>query len=266
MHKIKTFISYIKDFLKFGEYRYILTSIKYILLHRTTSRTQIYRSSLGTFLVRKGTLDFQFANYAYEWQVKTFVYDHYRDYDVFLDVGSNIGTYSILFGQKGLRGFAFEPMKANFDALRINLILNKLEDKVQTFNVALGEFSHKAEFTYDFINTGASHLLGIEIEDEYPSKTEIIESMIVPLDDFIPQMNLSKSDRIFMKIDVEGMEEQVLRGAVNFFKTYPNILIVMESVHSGKEKLSEILNEIAPFEILEVDHLNMGARKIILKK
>ncbi|MBE0650729.1 MAG: hypothetical protein IH595_07785, partial [Bacteroidales bacterium] len=43
----------------------------------------------------------------------------------------------------------------------------------------------------------------------------------------------------------------------------PNVLIVMESVHSGKENLAKILNEIASFEILDVDDLNMGAKKIL---
>jgi len=266
MHKLKTFINYFKDFIKFGEYRYIISSIKYILTGRTTYRTQIYKSSLGTFISRRGSLDFQFANYAYEWPVKTFFLNHYRNYDIFLDIGSNIGTYAILAAQKGLRAIAFEPIKSNFDTLRINLILNKLEDKVTAFNVALGVYAHKAQFAFDLINTGASHLLSVEMDDEHPSHMEIDESQIVPLDDFIPRMNLTKKDRIFLKIDVEGMEAEVLKGAKRFLQTYPNILIVMESVHSGKERLTNILNEIDNFEVLEVDDLNMGARKIIQKK
>ncbi len=266
MHKIKTFLKYFKDFIKFGEYRYVLSSIKYILVGRTTSRTQIYRSSLGTFLVRRGTLDFQFANYAYEWPVKRFVYHHYRNYDVFLDIGANIGTYSILLAQKGLRGFAFEPVKDNYDAFKINLILNKLEEKVKVFNVALGAYPHRAQFSFDLINTGASHLVGIELEEEHTISSEIVESDIIPLDDFLSQLKIPKSDRIFIKIDVEGMEAQVLKGAKRFLQTYPNIMLVMESVHSGKEKLTEILNGIDQFEILEVDDLNMGARKIVEQK
>ena len=262
MHKLKTFLNYLKDFLKFKEYRYIFSSIKYILVGRTTSRTQIYRSTLGTFLVRRGTLDFQFANYAYEWPVKQFILNHYRDYDAFFDIGANIGTYSVMLGKKGMKGFAFEPIKTNFDALHINLILNQLEDKVNIYNIALGAQSKHATFTFDLINTGASHLMGIELEDDHPFRTEMVESDIVPLDDFLPQLKLNESDRILMKIDVEGMEAQVLQGAKQFLQYFTNIIIVMESVHSGKEKLARILNEIAPFEILEVDHLNMGARKI----
>ena len=266
MHKIKTFLNYFKDFIKWGEYHYIFTSIKYILLHKTTSRTQIYRSSLGLFLSRKGTLDFQFANYAYEWGVKEFVYKHLPHCDAFLDIGSNIGTYAILLAQEGLHGYAFEPIKSNYDALRINLILNNLEDKVKVFQVALGEKSRQAEFLFDEINTGASHLATIHHGDEVVEREKPAVSRIVPLDSLMDQMDIKKEETIFIKIDVEGMEEQVLHGARKFLQTYPNIIMVMESKHSGRKHLQDILSEIAEFEFLEVDDLNMGARKINDKK
>jgi FkbM family methyltransferase len=262
MHKIKTFLQYFKDFIKWGEYRYIFTSIKYILLHKTTSRTQIYRSSLGLFLSRKGTLDFQFANYAYEWGVKKFVYKHLPQCQGFLDIGSNIGTYAILMAGKGLHGYAFEPIKSNYDALRINLILNQLEEKVTAFPVALGEKNRKAKFLYDTVNTGASHLASIHPEDETDAREESSFSEIVPLDSLMDQLHFDKEETIFIKIDVEGMEEKVLLGAKKFLQTYPNIIMVMESKHSGREHLTRILKEIADFEILDVDDLNMGARKI----
>ncbi len=262
MHKISTFLKYTMDFIKWREYSYIFTSIKYILLHKTTTHTRIYRSSLGTFLSRKGTLDFQFANYAYEWNVKKFVYQHLPNYDVFLDVGANIGTYAILLAEKGLRGYAFEPIKSNCDALRINLILNNLEDKVKLFPVALGAEPHIAEFAFDQVNTGASHLATIEPEDEVPGRETTTTSNIVPLDSLFDQIDFKKDDRILIKIDVEGMEEKVLHGAKKFLQNYPNILIVMESKHSGRERLVQVLNKIADFEILKVDDLNMGARKI----
>ncbi len=264
MHKIITFLRYSKDFIKFREFRYILSSIKYLLLKRTTSRTQIYKSSLGTFIVRRGTLDFQFANYAYEWEVKKFVNAHYKNYDIFFDIGCNIGTYAIMLAKRGLRTFAFEPVADNYDAIRINLILNKLEDTVKVYPVALGASKYKTKFAFDLTNTGSSHKADIETDDDYkPVKEQIVETQVLRLDDLLPELNLKKDDRIFMKIDVEGMESNVLKGASKFLQTFPNILIVMESVHSGKEKLANILNQIADFEILEVDDLNMGAKKII---
>ncbi|MBE0650332.1 MAG: FkbM family methyltransferase, partial [Bacteroidales bacterium] len=220
MNKIYTFLKYFKDFIKWREYRYILTSMKFVLLRKTTSKSRIYKSSLGTFLVRKGTIDFQFANYAYEWNVKEFVYKHLDSYNVFLDIGANMGTYSILLAEKGLRGYAFEPIKSNYNATRINLILNNLDDKVKVFNLALGDHKKKAEFAFDVLNTGASHMVGVELVENLDDKQMIIESTIVPLDDLMTEMQISSDDKIFIKIDVEGMEEKVLLGARKFLQTY----------------------------------------------
>jgi len=263
MGKIKTFLKYTKDFLKHGEYRYILSSVRYILTGKTTRKTRHYKSSLGKFLVRKGTLDFQFANYAYEWGVKKFVYKHIDDYNVFLDIGANIGTYSILFAKKGLKGYAFEPVNSNFDALTTNLRLNDIEGKVKAFPIALGEKKGKANFTFDPINTGASHLTdnsGFLEETENP---EFVDVDVVPLDDVLDKLDIKKNDKIFIKIDVEGMEENVIKGAQGFIKSHPNLLFVIESIHSGKEELDKLLNSFGEFEILDVDELNMGAKKII---
>lgn len=65
-----------------------------------------------------------------------------------------------------------------------------------------------------------------------------------------------------MKIDVEGMEINVIEGAINFLKAFPNILIVMETIHSGEGKIKSLLNSIVDFEYYKIDHFNMAAKKI----
>jgi len=261
MGKILTFWRYSKDFLKHGEFHYFLSSIKYMLTGKPTRHTAPYTSSLGKFVVRAGTLDFQFANYAYEWGVKKFVYKHVDHYNKFLDVGANIGTYSILFAKKGMEGCAFEPVATNFEALSINIELNNLQKQVKLVNLALGSYAHTDVFTFVPDNTGASHLKSIENKDVKDGGETEVE--VVTLDSLIDQCNFDPDkDKIFIKIDVEGMEANVLEGAKTFLKTYPEIIIVMESVHSGKEKLSNLLKSIDNrFQILEVDNLNMGAIK-----
>jgi len=262
MGKIKTFLKYTKDFVAHGEFRYILSSVRYVLTGKTTRKTRFYKSSLGRFLVRKGTLDFQFANYAYEWGVKKFVYEHLNNYNVFLDIGANIGTYSILFAKKGLRGYAFEPVVSNFDAFTTNLKLNNIEDKVTAFPFALGERKRKAGFTFDPINTGASHLTDNSDFLEETLSPEFVDVDVIPFDNILDELDIKNDDRIFIKIDVEGMEENVIKGAEKFIKSHPNLLFVIESVHSGKDNLTKLLNSFANFEIMEVDELNMGAKKI----
>ncbi len=261
MNKIITFLRYSKDFIKHGEYRYILSSIRYILKGKTTRKSRYYKSSLGKFFVRKGTLDFQFANYAYEWGVKKFVYKHIKDYNVFIDIGANIGTYSILLVDKGLTGYAFEPVISNYDALVKNIKLNNIENKVTTFPFALGAEKRKAGFTFDPINTGASHLTANDDFLERVNNPEFVDIDIVPFDEISSNLNIKTDDKVFIKIDVEGMEPHVLKGASKFLKKHPNILIVLESKHSGRDDIKKLLSSIDDFEFLEVDDLNMAALK-----
>lgn len=232
-----------------------------MLTGKLTRREALYKSSLGTFWVRPGTLDFQFANYAYEWGVKKFVYKHLEEYNKFLDIGANIGTYSVLFAKAGLQGCAFEPVETNFAALSKNIKLNNLQQKVKLINLALGKYEHTDVFTFVPDNTGASHLKSIENKDVKEGSETMAK--VVTLDSIIEQCNFNpKNDRVIIKIDVEGMESNVLEGARQFFKNFPEILIVMESVHSGKKKLTKLLKSIdESFQILEVDDLNMGAIK-----
>ncbi|HQO50807.1 MAG TPA: FkbM family methyltransferase, partial [Bacteroidales bacterium] len=201
-------------------------------------------------------------NYAYEWSVKQVMLNNFSKYDVFFDIGANIGTYTILMASKGLKTFSFEPVYSNFKALNINILLNNLENNAVTFNYGLSDKAADASFVFDPLNTGASHI------STMPAKTIEAERRSIPttiklqqLDDVYQTLGLEKESKIFMKIDVEGMESQVILGAKEFLKSFPNIMIVMESVHSGEEKLKNILSQIADFEFFTIDSLNMGAIK-----
>ncbi|PKP52931.1 MAG: hypothetical protein CVT92_06585 [Bacteroidetes bacterium HGW-Bacteroidetes-1] len=263
MHKISTFIRYFVDFLQFGQVRLVIASFIYILTKKSFIKTRIIHSKLGLFLHRKGSLDFQFANYAYEWNVKKIMNKYYKEYQVFIDIGSNIGTYTIMLAKRGLRTYAFEPAYENFRALKVNVLLNNLEETTTIYNVGLSDTNTKASFVFDPLNTGASHLDGIPAEDiEAELRGISTEIELVRFDDIFNEMNIKNNEKILMKIDVEGMESSVLLGAEIFFKQHPNILLVMESVHSGEDKLKNILNQFGVFEYIPVDALNMAAKKI----
>lgn len=262
MHKLKTFVRYFKDFLQFGQLRLVFAAIVYILTKKSFIETRIIRGKLGYFLHRRGTLDFQFGNYAYEWGVKLFMNKYYKNYDVFIDVGANIGTYSVMLASKGLRTYAFEPVYENWKALKINLMLNNLEKKATAFNVGLSNASKTAGFVFDPLNTGASHIDSLPAEDEDAENRGIHTSIeLVLFDSVLPKMEIDDKSHVLMKIDVEGMEAEVIEGASSFIRSHPNLMIVMESVHSGEEKLKEILNQFAEFEFIKVDALNFAAHK-----
>ena len=88
MHKLTTFLRYLKDYLQYGQILLVFASIIYLITGKSYPRTRIFRGKLGIFLHRKGSLDFQFGNYAYEWGVKRFLLKHYTHYQSFFDVGA----------------------------------------------------------------------------------------------------------------------------------------------------------------------------------
>lgn len=130
-----------------------------------------------------------------------------------LEIGSNFGPYSPQIARAiGKRGklYCFEPFRLMYQILTANIALNGLSN-VYTFNVAVGHQSIRnvlVEFP-DLNhpdNYGASSLLGNKpwiFGHTVEQKTDIVDIDNFGLD--------SKID--FMKIDVEGMEYQVLLGA-----------------------------------------------------
>lgn len=262
MNKLLTFFRYLNDYLRYGQIRPTIAAIIYIGLGKSILRTRLVRGRLGYFLHRKGTLDFQFANYAYEWGVKRFMNEHYTGKDVFIDIGSNIGTYSVMLGGKGLEVIAFEPAYENFKALNINIMLNGLEKNFRGFNFGLSNENNRAGFNYDPMNTGASHLDTLPFENEtFAERAVHTEIELKRFDDLKDEIQINPDAQVLMKIDVEGMEAQVIEGAKDFISGHKNLTLVMECVHTSKEVLMKLLDSLGEFEYLEVDNLNFGARK-----
>ncbi|MEA3504657.1 MAG: FkbM family methyltransferase [Bacteroidota bacterium] len=259
INKLKTFARYLKDFIRHGQFSFIYSAVLYELTGHTRNVDKLYKSSLGYFYTRGGTLDFQFANEAYEWSVKKFVFSHYKNYDYFIDIGANIGTYSILLANKGLKVISFEPVNDNYRVFRINLLLNKLQSKITTYNIALGEKDTDANFIFDPINTGASHIAKKSDSDDNTTTVHIST-----FDSLLPELNIPIEAKIMIKIDVEGMEIEVLNGAKKFLQSYPNLLLFMESKHSEENNIREKLDTLGDFEYLRVDNYNMASKKTII--
>ncbi|MBU1010974.1 MAG: FkbM family methyltransferase [Bacteroidetes bacterium] len=263
MSKIKTFYRYFKDFIQYGQFRLVIASVVYLIFKKSFIGTRLYRGKLGYFLHRKGSLDFQFGNYAYEWAVKVFIGDHYKNYTHFLDIGANVGTYSVYVGKFGLKTYAFEPVYDNWKALNINLMLNNLERKVKAFNYGLSDVVTEAAFDFDPLNTGASHLSTIDPDDEACVQRSLPTTVtLVTLDQIRNELDIKPESPVLVKIDVEGMERQVLNGARKFIQEQTSLLFVIESIHTGEANLKNTLDEIAVFEYYPIDALNFAAKKI----
>lgn len=261
--KAQTYYRYFKDFIKHREFGFILTSIGYELFGRPGKKSGEYTSSLGRFFIRSGTLDFKFANFAYEWPLKKFILKHHTDYSIFLDIGANIGVYSILMAGKGLKCHAFEPMPDNYQAMIRNFELNKLENNIRSHNIALGNEECYCEFIYEKVNTGASRIATRQGDfHRTKSSDEKVLSRVRTLDGISKELLISNDDKLLIKIDAEGMEHSIIEGAIEFLKTHRYILLIVEKKYQSVEMLTKTLNLSGNFKCIPVDEYNLAFLKI----
>ena len=168
--------------------------------------------------------------------------------DKVFDIGAHKGAYlyymSKLVGKSG-KVYAFEPQSLLYEYLLTikalfssEIILENLalsdSSKEQVLNIPAHKNENKS-------SPGAS--LSNNFEGQKIIKTELIQS--VSLDEYCKHSNIRPD---FLKIDVEGHELEVLKGAAEILKSYkPGLLVEIEERHIGHEKLNETINFLLSF-------------------
>jgi len=137
---------------------------------------------------------------------------------LFLDIGANVGLYTVglptRVGKGKLTTHAFEPEPKYFSLLKKNIAGNNIQN-IHLHHLALGDKNKTIE-SKEFLWPG--HAI--------PKKKVIFD--IRRLDDVMDREYVSRFDRVFIKIDIEGHEEEALRGASKFFRIKTPMLIMIE--------------------------------------
>ena len=149
--------------------------------------------------------------------------------DVAIDVGAHIGFFTMLMAEAvgpGGRVYAFEPLDANADLLERSLVENRYDDRVRFARAAVGASSGTATLTFpvETLNSGGAYLL----RDGTPPLAGNLKRDVplVALD----ALDLRRPVR-FIKMDVEGAEPQVVRGAERILRAdRPTILSELHPV------------------------------------
>jgi len=126
--------------------------------------------------------------------------------DVFLDVGANVGWYSLIFSRLAKPGslvFAFEPDPLNCRLLRQNVELNDAHS-VEVIEAAVAESTGRSKlYQYNKNNLGRHSLLAT-------SGQTVVDVDTIGLDDFWVNRGLDTRRVRVLKIDVEGYEYSAL--------------------------------------------------------
>jgi FkbM family methyltransferase len=146
---------------------------------------------------------------------------------IFFDVGANVGLFAVSaakkIGEKGV--FAFEPCSSTYGLLKQNLQLNRLA-RVHIAQVALGDSVGEGVLQINARGRDGLNTLGKATHPE--SKVVGQEDVrITTVDVFMREHNVSRVD--VMKVDIEGAELMLFRGARNLLERPDAPLVLYES-------------------------------------
>ena len=131
------------------------------------------------------------------------------DVQVVFDAGANCGFFALTQASANprLRIVCFEPHPATFQRLQKNIALNDLESRITPVHAAVGSTSGICE-----LNVSPESSMGIVAESptQFLEKPRKVPVPLVTLDDYARAHGVWPD---FLKIDVEGFEAEVLRGA-----------------------------------------------------
>lgn len=257
LEKATVYPLYFAEDLLFGDLRSVVDSLRYVFRKKLPPTDRVIHSRLGKIYTRALTTDFMYANYAYEFFLKKFILKHINQFEVFFDVGSCIGEYAVWLNRHNKQSVCFEPVTENRASLLKNLELNGISTKVKVMAEALGAETGTALVHVQESNKGASSIQKLRNTQAY---TETIQ--ISTLDLMVPALALPADAAVLMKIDAEGMELDVIRGATAFIKSTRQLIIIYEVTHVDREAISNELQKLGRFRMGRVDSYNCFAIKL----
>jgi FkbM family methyltransferase len=135
--------------------------------------------------------------------------------DVLVDIGANVGLYGLYAARfRGVRVFAFEPESQNFALLNTNIHRNKLQDAVLAYCLALSDETRFDSLYLSTFEAGAAcHTFGESLRpDGAPMAAGFRQGCFATTLDALVQSGAVPVPR-HIKIDVDGIEHKVIRGA-----------------------------------------------------
>ena len=167
------------------------------------------------------------------------------------DVGANQGFYTLYLSKQVIDGrvYAFEPDPTLFAALQENSRRNGAKN-VTLFNAAVASQSAKLRLRSDGLNRGDNRIVPGQF-----SASGTIEVEATPLDLAIPDLKLD-----LLKVDVQGFELEVLRGAERLLQANAGLVILIEfwpyglrMAGSTPEELLDLMRN-AGFSLFRLSH------------
>lgn len=153
--------------------------------------------------------------------------DSFEKNKIFWDIGANIGLYSCYAAKKNnCKVFAFEPSIFNLELLSRNIHTNSLSDKITIVPIPLSDNSGFKNFFITNKDWGGAFSNFGESLDHHgkPLKKDFYyKTLGISMDEAIKSIKIEQPN--YIKMDVDGIEHLILKGASNTLKNTESILI-----------------------------------------
>lgn len=243
--------------LKMFVYEALYSAMKFIdreSLFPSPFETDYVETKYGRFSIRPRTVDMSNVSPGFERRDISYLLRllgrlmHEGKGILFLDIGSDIGTFAITVGNR-LKNYArgsviaFEPAPSSFAVLKENVRLNGLEEKVELHNAAL--FSEDGRELPFFFNVSAPGSSGIADSGETKVLTRTLDAVLGG--DYL------RFDAIVLKLDVEGVETDVLKGSQMLLESGKEVWLLVEDfvnpaiVSYLEEKGASFVAKLTPY-------------------
>ena len=181
-------------------------------------------------------------HYFVDWEEFNLLEKYLKNKMVFFDIGSNIGFYT-LWASKFLNNsntiHSFEPDENNYFRLYENLKINNLENLVNINQLAISDKNSLLKFSIGL--DGENHILT-------HSNHSFINVESVTLDYYCTSKNINCID--YLKVDVEGFELTVIKGAKNLLSLKKIKIIQLEinkTISNSNSTIYELINTLKGF-------------------
>ena len=168
----------------------------------------------------------------HEFSNMAFAFHLLREDDIFLDVGANVGSYSLMLSRlKSAVSYAYEPIPHTYHKLCLNIQLNNLQSRVTTKQVCLTSAENHfhpiyMSTTFNCANSVASNNFSQDLTLVNGSTLDIETTALDSL--------------TLVKIDVEGHELSVLQGFTETLTNNPPLCLLVES---REDKVNQLLRD-----------------------
>lgn len=179
----------------------------------------------------------------HEFEDMGFLLHYLNDQDFFIDIGSNVGSYTLLSGViKKSTVVSFESIPTTFDKLKNNILINKETTNIKIINSGVGKEKGELFFTNNMLST-INQVSSTKSDDCILVNVNTLDSY-----GFNPTV---------IKIDVEGYEKFVIEGGENTLKNESLKVLIVEINNHGNEfgvKASETYDLICSYGFISYEY------------